>query len=162
MNYDPYVNTLEGQNLYNGVLNPEGEPTPEYPDEPKNLYAFLIQKGLVKRKTKNRGNPLDAMPIRRDFGTKNRNQSMDAGVPMKSKPLSKIKEITNIYNSNDIDTPPMAVINKRLNEYQNRQNTKEYLNSFLCHRRMVERKLDEGYKIVITDPADLEVMSEST
>ena len=155
--------TAEGQNLYNGVLKPEGEITPDGDaSEPKNLYAYLIKNGLLKRKARKRGEQMDTMPIRRDFGTKNRNQSLDAAPMLKSKPLSKIREINNIYNSNETKTMPMAVINSRINEYQNRQNTKEYLSSFLCHRRRIEKKLDEGYKIVLNDPNELDLTSEHT
>ena len=155
--------TAEGQNLYNGVLKPEGEITPDGDaSEPKNLYAYLIKNGLLKRKARKRGEQMDTMPIRREFGTKNRNHSLDAAPMLKSKPLSKIREINNIYNSNETKTMPMAVINSRINEYQNRQNTKEYLNSFLCHRRRIEKKLDEGYKIVLNDPNDIDLTSEQT
>mmetsp|Transcript_32101 Transcript_32101/g.39808 ORF Transcript_32101/g.39808 Transcript_32101/m.39808 type:complete len:88 (-) Transcript_32101:18-281(-) len=85
--------TSEGQCLYNGLLKPEGETTnDEDPNEPKNLYAFLIQNDLIKRKARKRGDPIEAMPTRRDFGTRNRGHSTDIPI-LKSKPLSKIKEI---------------------------------------------------------------------
>ena len=56
LNYDPFVNTKDGQALYTGVLkdkhDEDGRAVIELSDdetEPKNLYAYLIKNGLIKR-----------------------------------------------------------------------------------------------------------------
>ena len=43
LNYDPFVETMEGQLLYNGVL--ANEESLENNQE-KNIYAYLINNGL--------------------------------------------------------------------------------------------------------------------
>jgi len=104
--------------------------TEEEEDEPKNLYAFLIKNGLTQRAKRKRGDPIEVAGPRREFKTRNRANNSEAPLS-KSKPFSKIQGIREIYERTDIETPPMAVINSRINEYFTKQNTKEYINSFL-------------------------------
>lgn len=60
MNYDPYVNTKEGQALFNGVLKETAsQGDEEDTDEPKNIYAYLINNGLLKTTTRKRGDPIE-------------------------------------------------------------------------------------------------------
>ena len=68
-------------------------------------------------------------------------------MPQKAKPLNMIKELNTIRQRTDVVAPPVEVIDERIEEYATRQNTKEYLNSFLCMRRELELKFDEGYRI---------------
>lgn len=62
-----------------------------------------------------------------------------------------MKELKAIFNRNDIPSIPIAMINSRINEYTNRQNTKEYLGSWLHQRRCIDKKLDEGFHVVVND-----------
>ena len=157
MNYDPYINTYEGQALYKGVLADEGDVMEEDANEPKDLYAYLISKGLTKRKKRKRGDPVDVFLSRKDFMSSNtRNISSQGPPPNKTQTFNKFNELSMIYDRTDIDAPPMAVINSRINDYFERQNTKEYLRSFLHFRRGLEAKLNEGYKIVRHDPNKVE------
>ncbi len=82
------------------------------------------------------------MPTRRDFGKKPKAASSSF---KHAKPINKFKELKAIYNRDDIPAIPLATINSRINEHYNRQNTKEYLNSWTYQRRLIEKKLDEGY-----------------
>lgn len=105
----------------------------EEADEPKNLYAYLIKNDLIQRQKKKRGDPIDSMPTRREFSKRPKAESFD--VVKKAKPFNKIKELVAIFQRNDIPNIPIAQINSRINEYTNRQNTKEYLTSWLHQRR---------------------------
>ena len=141
MNYDPFVNTKEGQALYNGVLstNEDFEKVhniDEEADQPKNLYAYLIKNDLLTRKKRKRGDPIEPVMARRDFSIKH-NRASDSldSMRLKAKPLSKFKEVKHIYNRNDIKRPPLKVITARINEHYRKQNTKEYLSSWLYERR---------------------------
>ena len=156
LNYDPYVQTHEGQALYKGVLADEGQKQEDDKDEPKDLYAYLISKGLTKRKKRKRGDPIDMFVSRRDLQTRNNNISTQGPTPKKLETFNKYKELAHIYDMTEVDAPPMAVINSRINEYFERQNTKEYLKSFLHYRRGIEAKLDEGYKIVRHEPKEID------
>ena len=92
---------------------------------------------------------------RRDFSIKHNraSDSLDTA-RLKAKPLSKFKEVKHIYNRNDIKRPPLKVITARINEHYRKQNTKEYLSSWLYERRQIEKMLDEGYQIVVGDDQD--------
>ena len=89
------------------------------------------------------------MPTRRDFAKRPKADSVD--VVRKAKPFNKIKELKTIFQRNDIPNIPIAKINSRINEYTNRQNTKEYLGSWLHQRRCIDKKLDEGFHVVVND-----------
>jgi len=43
------------------------------------------------------------------------------------------------------------MINSRINEHYNRQNTKEYLTSWVYQRRQIEKKLDDGYYVSVDE-----------
>lgn len=104
------------------------------------------------------------MQTRRDFIVKPKAESVDL-TNLKSKPLNKIKELVGIYRMNKVPGPPMATINARINEHTERQNKKEYLNSWLNRRRNVEQKLEEGYVICYNDNLDRKeslLMAQST
>jgi len=64
----------------------EGE---EDEDEPKNLYAYLIKNGLINRTKRKRGDPIESMITRRDFGHKPKAEV----IAVKAKPIAKFKEI---------------------------------------------------------------------
>ena len=88
--------------MYTGVLKEKhdenGRAIVELSDdeeEPKNLYAYLIKNGLIKRAKKKRGDPIDMMPTRRDFAKKPKADSVD--VVRKAKPFNKIKELKTIF-----------------------------------------------------------------
>jgi len=101
---------------------------------------------------------------RRDFIVKPKADSVDL-TNLKSKPLNKIKELVGIYRMNAVQGPPMATINARINEHTERQNKKEYLNSWLNRRRNVEQKLEEGYVICYNENLDRKeslLMAQST
>ena len=63
--------------------------------EPKNLYAYLIKNGLINRQKKKRGDPIDAIPTRRDFSKRPKAESVD--VVRKAKPFNKIKELKAVF-----------------------------------------------------------------
>ena len=63
--------------------------------EPKNLYAYLIKNGLINRRKKKRGDPIDTIPTRRDFSKRPKAESVD--VVRKAKPFNKIKELKAVF-----------------------------------------------------------------
>lgn len=72
----------------------------------------------------------------------------------KPKSINKIKALESIYEQPRLVKPPMHVVNARIEEYVKRQNTKEYLNSFLYLRRRIETLIDEGYHVKMHDPKE--------
>ena len=87
-------------------------------DEPRNIYAYLIKNGLVRREARKRGDPLDSMPTRRDFSGRPKAESLD--FVKRAKPINKIKELRAIFARNDIPGVQTKDINTRISEYHTR------------------------------------------
>lgn len=106
LNYDPFIETQDGQAIFGGVLSPppasrgrsvktpataqtsvKEPPAVDEEEQPKNLYAFLIKNGLTKLKRRRRNDPVDTMP-RMDF-SKKKVGSLEPGDQATPKKLTK-------------------------------------------------------------------------